>query len=948
MEDEIIARENYFHGGGTMGEMIRSKDWSSTSLGDPVTWPINLRNSVSLLLNSQFAMFIWWGPDMITFYNDAYMQMLGKKHPDSLGSKGFEVWEEIWPDLKPLVDKVMIDKESVLLEDMLLYVKRYGYTEPTYFTYSYSPVLDESGEVEGLFAVVTETTQKVIGTRKILESEQNFRNLVTEAPIAICILTGEDYIVEMANEVMLQFLGRTKDIIGQPLLAALPEADMQGLTKVLDHVRQTGESFSKPVYPAELLIDGVRETRYFDLIFKPHYKNADSSEVTSIFCVAHNVTEEVLIRRQLEENESDLQRRVEERTADLNQQRTFIESILDASFNGIYSLKAVRNQEGIITDFHYLFANKNIANLVNLQPQEMIGASMLQLIPENKNNGFFDLFCRVLQTGKPVQDVTHFVTQNIDNWYDYVIVPIDSDTVVVTTQDITKNKLASIQIEEQRNLLDNIMKHSPSGISVTEVIRNKEGTVIDGRTLIANEISEKFTGIPLAKMLHNTVAQNDPGVIDSPLFQQAVHTLNTGVPFIMQYFLQGAGRWLELSVARMDKDRLINVFTDVTATKTAELEIVNSIERLAGVFNAAQSGMFTFAPEFNEEGELIDFRFVITNANFAAYVNQTPEGLKGELGSTWFPSYMENGVFDMYKKTFLTGETQRQNIHYNADGLDVYLDLMSTKIMDEVLVTFTDYTELKLTQTQLEQHIEELKRSNANLEEFAHAASHDLKEPIRKVQVFSDRLKSSFNQLTEEQQNLFGRVDDAAQRMSLLIDDLLDYSHVSMGVEMLEEIDLNEKLETVISDLEIAIQDKDASIKVDPLPTIKGHRRQLQQLFHNLIQNALKYSKKDEAPHISITSEKIKGREASFTLPFENNNHYYHLIQVKDNGIGFDQEYAERIFQMFQRLHGKSEYNGSGVGLAIVRKVVQNHNGHIAAESVQGQGATFKILFPAE
>src|SRR5687767_10028923 len=109
MEDEMKTPGNFFHGGGTMGELIRSKDWSATSIGSPDTWPLSLRNSVSLLLNSQFAMFIWWGPEMITFYNDAYMHILGKKHPEALGSKGFEVWAEIWPDLKPLVDKVMIE-----------------------------------------------------------------------------------------------------------------------------------------------------------------------------------------------------------------------------------------------------------------------------------------------------------------------------------------------------------------------------------------------------------------------------------------------------------------------------------------------------------------------------------------------------------------------------------------------------------------------------------------------------------------------------------------------------------------------------------------------------------------------------------------------------------------------------------------------------------------------
>jgi light-regulated signal transduction histidine kinase (bacteriophytochrome) len=257
-------------------------------------------------------------------------------------------------------------------------------------------------------------------------------------------------------------------------------------------------------------------------------------------------------------------------------------------------------------------------------------------------------------------------------------------------------------------------------------------------------------------------------------------------------------------------------------------------------------------------------------------------------------------------------------------------------------------TSVKDAQLQLERTVEELKRSNANLEEFAHAASHDLKEPIRKVQVFSDLLKLSFSSLNEEQQRLFKRVEDATQRMSQLIEDLLEYSHVSMGADSVEHIDLNENVQTVIKDLELLIQEKGAHITVGTLPVIKGQRRQMQQLFHNLVQNSLKYSKKDTAPQITISSKSILGREAPFNLKEDEWNRTFHLMTINDNGIGFEQEHATKIFQMFKRLHGKSEYGGSGVGLAIVKKVVENHKGYLWAESKPGEGATFNVLLQAE
>jgi light-regulated signal transduction histidine kinase (bacteriophytochrome) len=173
--------------------------------------------------------------------------------------------------------------------------------------------------------------------------------------------------------------------------------------------------------------------------------------------------------------------------------------------------------------------------------------------------------------------------------------------------------------------------------------------------------------------------------------------------------------------------------------------------------------------------------------------------------------------------------------------------------------------------------------------------------------------------------------------MGNLIDDLLLYSHVSQRPPEMEKVDLNEKVQRVLEDLELDVQEKEAIISVGKLPVVQGYRRQLQQLFQNLISNALKYSKKDVAPRIVITAKEVVEKGKS-----------YHLVTVEDNGIGFEQEYADKIFQMFTRLHGKGEYSGTGVGLSIVKKVVENHNGFIRVESTPGEGSTFNVLLPVE
>jgi light-regulated signal transduction histidine kinase (bacteriophytochrome) len=267
---------------------------------------------------------------------------------------------------------------------------------------------------------------------------------------------------------------------------------------------------------------------------------------------------------------------------------------------------------------------------------------------------------------------------------------------------------------------------------------------------------------------------------------------------------------------------------------------------------------------------------------------------------------------------------------------------------DHLIHIFTDVTSIKEAQLQLERLVKDLKRSNANLEEFAYAASHDMKEPIRKIHFFANRLKEQLHStLNERQQSLFEKLEHASEAMGNLIDDLLTYSQVNKGAAIEENVDLNEVLKAVLVDLELQITEKNAHITIGQLPLIKGNTRQLHQLFQNLLNNAVKYSKEGEVPNITVSSQLVNGKEIRPDLPSQMANRNYYLIVVKDNGIGFEQSDAERIFNVFTRLHGNAEYKGTGVGLSIARKVMENHLGLIWAESEPETGASFKMLFPS-
>jgi signal transduction histidine kinase len=379
---------------------------------------------------------------------------------------------------------------------------------------------------------------------------------------------------------------------------------------------------------------------------------------------------------------------------------------------------------------------------------------------------------------------------------------------------------------------------------------------------------------------------------------------------------------------------------DIVAQRTRELEetheaLLRSNNYLQQLINLSQEPMQVLVPE-RENGEIIDFRYKLTNQAYANYAHTTPQALHDRKVGEVFPGYFETSSFTNVARTFETGRDDNWEIHYNADGLDVYNMMNAVKLNDEVIVHFTDFTRLKHLQLELLDKIRELERSNEQLEEFAHVASHDLKEPIRKVQFFITRLKKELGtKLTDGEQELFSRIESANVRMGMLVDDLLTYSQLRTLPGEKEQVDLDPLLRQILEDLALEVQDKNATVRMVDLPTVQGYRRQLQQLFQNLLSNALKYTNPGQPVEIDISCSKV----------LENGIDYYQ-VQVKDNGIGFEQEYAERIFQLFTRLHGKHEYAGTGIGLSIVKKVVENHQGKIRAESKPGEGSVFTVLLP--
>lgn len=293
------------------------------------------------------------------------------------------------------------------------------------------------------------------------------------------------------------------------------------------------------------------------------------------------------------------------------------------------------------------------------------------------------------------------------------------------------------------------------------------------------------------------------------------------------------------------------------------------------------------------------------------------------------------------------------NLLANETVIPVYVSLTSLQPkLATVGMIITDFTEKKKNeeiilkyQADLERKNQALLQTNAELASFAYVASHDLQEPLRKIKAFSGKIMEKENdQLSENGKDYLLRMRNAVGRMQTLIEDLLAYSRTNTSDRKYSLTDLNKILEEVKDELREESQLKQAVIESDALCEIQVIPFQFRQLLFNILGNALKFSSPDRSPHIRITSE--VGPGSGFNgLDLEADKRYCH-IRIADNGIGFEPEYSDKIFEIFQRLHGKSDYKGTGIGLAIVKKIVENHSGSIKANGEVGKGATFDIFIP--
>lgn len=538
-----------------------------------------------------------------------------------------------------------------------------------------------------------------------------------------------------------------------------------------------------------------------------------------------------------------------------------------------------------------------------------------------------------------------------------------------TLQDVTVQKQKEKELERNTKFIEKIANLSPCIISVYNV-QNSNYIFINPTIEAILGYSNKAFIKNGRKLFFKLVHEEDiDGLKDkiSSLIAEANTPGITSTEFIkdFKYRLQhadGSYKWIHTFMTVFNRDKnnkvetILNISIDVTESHLLTLKLAMANEEIRRKENQYQRMI----------GEVEDYAIILMNREgIIQNWNKGAEAIQGYsaneiVGKSFKVFYrqedLENKLPEsLIEEAALKGKATHEGWRVHKDGTYFWGSVLITALHDDDnnVIGFSKVTrnltdkkmaddKLKEYAARIEKHNEELVRINKDLDSFSYTASHDLQEPLRKIKTFCNLILSKENEhFSADVKNYFSRIESAAERMRELIDSLLTYSRTAASAIVLNETDLNDVVHEVEKELSDVIKESKATIESNNLPKLKVMPIQIQQLFSNIIGNAIKYRHEDVAPVIKISSKFIK-------LKIDDEMKSFCQIDIADNGIGFEQQYDEAIFKLFQRLHGRNEYSGTGIGLAICKKIVENHEGQISVVSEPGKGSTFTILLPAE
>lgn len=825
---------------GEMARRVRELDWSKTPLGRMETWPQSLRIAVGICLNSRFPMFVWWGAQHINIYNDSYVPMLGKRHPEALGKPAEGTWKDIWAVVGPQADAVMLRGEATWNERVVLMMERHGYVEETYFTWSYSPIYDESGGIGGLFCACFEETQRVLAERerdRLLEENQSERMRLADAfsqsPSFLAILRGPEHVFEFANDRYRQLVGE-RDVVGMRLREALPEIEGQGFIEILDRVYASGEPFVGNAMRAVLRrrSGGALEEAFVDFVYQPMRDR--EGRVAGILVHGVDVTERLRVEARdgfLVKLEDALRPLTE--PADIMATSTrLLGEHLDADRCAYADVEADADTFNLIGDF-----NRDVPSIVGRYKFTDFGEEVL----------------RLMRAGQP-----------------YVVSDVET--------------------------------HQPP-IGDLSYYR---------KTMIRAVIC-----VPLLKAGRFVAAM-------------AVH--------------QAAPRRWTPGEAELLTHVASRCWESIERTRVSRT-LSESEAKFRQLADAMPQIVFSADPDGN-----VDY----FNRQWYEYTG-LPEGMSGF--ESWKAVHTEEGlrrVAEAWPRALHTGQPyeieyplRRHDGKYRWHlGRALPIRDASGKVV-RWFGTNTDIHDRKQTEQALAASLEaeQEARSQAELasrmkDEFLATLSHELRTPLNAILGWSHMMRRE-NVTPEQLARGADVIERNARSQAQIIEDLLDMSAIISGkvrLDVAERIDLPAIVAAAIETTRPAADAKRIEVRgeIDPLELthIGGDPNRLQQVVWNLLSNAIKFT--PDSGRVTVRVARVDDRVE---------------ISVADTGEGIGVDFLPYVFDRFRQADATTtrRHGGLGLGLSIVKQLVELHGGSVRVESAgKGKGTTFFVTLPVD
>jgi PAS domain S-box-containing protein len=941
-EIKLSVPEDILAGGGEMGALMRSLDWSKTPLGIVSEWAQSLKTALSILLSSRYPMFIWWGKDYINLYNDAFIPILGTaKHPQFLGKSAKDCWAEIWDIVSPLADHVLTTGEPIWSEDLLLFITRNGYLEETYFTFSYSPLRDDRG-ISGIFCACSENTQRVISERRLrmlrelasytLEAKtveqacQTATNIfaknLADLPFTLLYLVNVDetatligtsgvegglaispQTVNLNSDIDLWELGQVYHHQQPAYLTDLPSRFSFTLGGAGD---ATTAAMVMPIPKsgqnklAALLILGISPRLAYDNEYQGFFELVASNLTTAIANADAFETES---------------RRAQAVTASLKQ-----------------VLSTIR--DGFVTfdrDWHYTFLNDRFAEIIGMSREEVIGRNLWEVFPDLVNTEVDYHLHQAMDQQIAVQYEYYYPTWK--RWFDNRVYSIPGGIAVICAE-ITNRK----QTQEQLHLYVDVVKNTQVGIVVWQLEDLNNPTSF--RLLLANVAASEITHVDFQSLIGQTMAESFPNLLQTPLVEQYMNVVRTGQLLDIgevHYDEDGVrDGFYTLKAFPLPNHCLGLAFENITIRKQLEIALRQSEERFRRMAETIQDVFWISNPM---EGQLL-------------YVSPTYEKIWGRSCKNLYINFNEwveaihpedrERVRQIFYRQVLVGGYDEEYRVVRPDGSVRWVRDRGFPIQEQSGVPYRvagiaeDITSRKITETALREREQELVRANRIKDEFLAVLSHELRTPLNPILGWAKLLRSGRldPQITER---ALETIERNAKLQTQLIEDLLDVSKILQGKMLLKvaPVNLNNIIQAAIETVRLSAEVKNIQIQTvftKEVGEIAGDEARLQQIIWNLLSNAIKFN---------ITGGRVEVRLEQVGTNAQ--------IQVKDTGKGIKSEFMPYIFDYFQQedVTTTRQFGGLGLGLSIVRYLTELHGGTVQAESSgEGQVTTFTVRLP--